>query len=171
MASVFKLWASLRIRDILHWQETWADNALHGYKSERRAEDVGMDFSMTVESALADGSDLVGMSIDWSKYFDRVPQKLPSCWLRGKAYTLACCNRCMTRHVAKEFVASNGVTQFFPRKKLKTSRTSHNQVIAHRATWGPTRTNRPKEVSHHPFDTMGHASRVQPAKQQKQWHK
>ena len=64
----------LRIRDILHWQEKWADNALHGYRSERRAEDVWMDLSMTVESALAGGSDLVRMSIDWSKCFDRVPQ-------------------------------------------------------------------------------------------------
>ena len=34
-----------------------------------------MDMSMIVESALADGSDLVGMSIDWSECFDRVPQK------------------------------------------------------------------------------------------------
>ena len=33
----------------------------------RRAEDVWMDISRTVES---DGSDLVGMSIDWSKCFD-----------------------------------------------------------------------------------------------------
>ena len=74
MAPVYRLWASLRFRDILHWQEKWADNALHGYRPGRRAEDVWMDLSMTVESALADGSDLVGMSIDWSKCFDRVPQ-------------------------------------------------------------------------------------------------
>ena len=70
MASVCRLWASLRIRDILHWQEKWADNALHGYRPRRRAEDVWMDISMTVESAFADGSDLVGMSTDWSKCFD-----------------------------------------------------------------------------------------------------
>ena len=29
-----------------------------------------MDLSLSVESALVDGSDLVGMSIDWSKYFE-----------------------------------------------------------------------------------------------------
>ena len=33
-----------------------------------------MDLALAVESALVDGSDLVGMSIDWSKHFDRVPQ-------------------------------------------------------------------------------------------------
>ena len=42
---------------------------LHFYRLGRRAEDVSMDLSMIVESALADGSDLVGMSIDWSKCF------------------------------------------------------------------------------------------------------
>ena len=66
MASVYRLWASLRIRDMLHWQEKLADNALHGYRPGRRAEDVWMDLSIIVESALADGSDLVGMSIESS---------------------------------------------------------------------------------------------------------
>ena len=76
MASVYRLWASLRVRDIMHWQEEWADTALYGYRLGRRAEDVWMDLSLSVESALIDGSDLVGMSIDWSKCFDRVPQSI-----------------------------------------------------------------------------------------------
>ena len=33
-----------------------------------------MDLSLSVESALVDGADLVGMSINWSTCFDRVPQ-------------------------------------------------------------------------------------------------
>ena len=54
MASVYRLWAS---------------------QTRRRAEDVWMDLSLSVESALVDGSDLVGVSIVWSKcFFDRVPQ-------------------------------------------------------------------------------------------------
>ena len=32
MASVYRLWASLRIRNIMHWQEKWADTALPGYR-------------------------------------------------------------------------------------------------------------------------------------------
>ena len=46
-----------------------------------------MDLSLSVESALVDCSDLVGMSIDWSKCFDGVPYESPSSSLRGKAYT------------------------------------------------------------------------------------
>ena len=40
MASVCRLWASMRIRDIIHWQDKWADMALHGNMLGRRAEDV-----------------------------------------------------------------------------------------------------------------------------------
>ena len=46
----------------MHWQEKWADTALHGYRPGRPAEDVWMDLSLSVESALVDGSDLVGIS-------------------------------------------------------------------------------------------------------------
>ena len=35
-----------------------------------------MDSSMIVESAFVDGSDFVGMSIDWSKCCDRLPLKI-----------------------------------------------------------------------------------------------
>ena len=35
-----------------------------------------MDLSLFVESALVDGSYSVGMPIDWSKCFDRVPQEI-----------------------------------------------------------------------------------------------
>ena len=80
MASVYLQWAAMRIRDIIHWQGKWADTALHGYRAGRRAEDVGMDLAWSVESALVNVSDLVGMSIDWSKYFGRIP--------RGTAFKL-----------------------------------------------------------------------------------
>ena len=51
----------------MHWQEKWADNALHGYRPGRRAEDVWMDIALSVGSALVDGPNLMGMTIDWSK--------------------------------------------------------------------------------------------------------
>ena len=64
----------MRIRDIIHSARNMADTALHGYRPGRRAEDVRMDLGLVVESALVDGSDLVGMSIDWSTCFDTVSQ-------------------------------------------------------------------------------------------------
>ena len=126
MASVYRLWASLRIRDIMLWQEKWANTALHGYRLGRRAEGVWMDLSLSVEAAPVDGSDVVGMSIDWSKCFDRVSQGIafqlaekqglhPRVLqpLRGMYREL---RRwfVMAGHVGKEFAASNGVIQGCP---------------------------------------------------------
>ena len=45
-----------------------------------------------MESALVDGSDLVGMLIDWSKCFDKVPQGIALEFAERQAYTRACFN-------------------------------------------------------------------------------
>ena len=85
-----------------------------------------MDLSMTVESELADGSDLVDMSIDGSKCFDRDPQGIafqlaerqglrPRVLqpLRG-IYRELRRRFVMAGPVEKEFVASNSVIQGCP---------------------------------------------------------
>ena len=101
----------------MHWKETWTDTALHGYRPGRRAEDVWMDLSLFVESALVDGSDLV-VSIDWSKCS-------PSSSLRGKAlhprmlqplrgmYRDWRRRFVMAGHVAKEFAVRESVCPMY----------------------------------------------------------
>lgn len=83
-----------------------------------------MDLSLSVESALVDGSDLVGMSIDWSKCFDRVTQGTQLAERQGQHPRVLQPLRGMYRqlrrrfvmagHVEKKFVASNGVIQGCP---------------------------------------------------------
>ena len=116
------LMASVRVRDIIHWQEC-ADTALYGYRPGRRAEDVWIDLSLTVEPALVDGSDLMDMSIDCSKCFDRVPQGIDFQLAERQGIHLRVLQplRGMHRelrrrfvvagHVGKEFEASNGIIQ------------------------------------------------------------
>ena len=126
MASVYRLWASF---------EGSSHNTLAGKLAAprcmvtglgRRAEDVWMDLALAVESALVDGSDLVGMSIDWSKIFDRVPQGIafqlaerqgihPRVLqpLRGM-YREMQRRLVMGGHVGKELAASNGIIQGCP---------------------------------------------------------
>ena len=104
----------------------WDDIASYGNRPGRRSEDVWMDLSLSVESALGDCSNLVGMSIDWSKCFDRVPQGIafqlaerqglhPRVLqpLRGMYRELRR-RFVVAGHVEKEFVASNGVIQGRP---------------------------------------------------------
>ena len=85
-----------------------------------------MDLSMSVESALVHGSDLVGMSIDWSECFDRVPKGIafklaerqglhPRVLQRMRGMYRELRRRfVMAGHVEKEFVASNGFIQGCP---------------------------------------------------------
>ena len=85
-----------------------------------------MDFELAVTSALVDGSDLVGMSIDWSKCVDRVPQGIafklaerqgahPRVLqpLRGMCRELRM-RFVMAGHVGTELAASNGIIQGCP---------------------------------------------------------
>ena len=53
-----------------------------------------MDLSLSVESVLVDGSDLVGVSIDGANASTESHKASPSSSLRDKIYTLACCNGC-----------------------------------------------------------------------------
>ena len=112
--------ASVRVRDIIHWQEC-ADTALYGYRPGRRAEDMWIDLSLPVEPALVDGSDLIGLSIDCSKCFDRVPRGIDFQLAERQGIHLRVLQplRGMYRelrrrfvvasHVGKEFEASNGI--------------------------------------------------------------
>ena len=62
-----------------------------------------MDLSLSVESALVYGSDLVGMSVDWSNCFDRVPQRIAfQLAERQGLHTLECCNLCVACTVSCE---------------------------------------------------------------------
>ena len=85
MASVYSLWALMRIRDFKHWQEKWADTALRGCRPKRLAEDEWIDLALA--STLVDGSELVGVSIDWSKCFARVSQGIAPKLLERQRHT------------------------------------------------------------------------------------
>ena len=82
-----------------------------------------MDLSLSVESALIDDCDLMDMSIDWSKCFDRGPQGIAFQLTERQGihprmlrdmYRELRRKFVMTGHVRKEFAASNGIIQVCP---------------------------------------------------------
>ena len=93
-----------------HWHEKWADTALHGHRRGRRAGVVWMHLSLSVKSALVNGSDLMGMSIDWNVTFQVA-------WMQGihPRVLQPVCGRyrelrrwfVMAGHVGRKFAASN----------------------------------------------------------------
>jgi len=73
MPVVYRLWAATRVKGVLRWQETWLAEELHGFRPAHGAEDVWWVLAVKLEQALLSGQELSGMSLDYSKCFDRVP--------------------------------------------------------------------------------------------------
>ena len=40
MSVVYRLWAAVRVADVMTWQESWISEELHGFRRSHRAEDV-----------------------------------------------------------------------------------------------------------------------------------
>ena len=75
-SSVYRLWASARVRSIQKWQETWVHKDQHGFRPRHGAHNVLFDICTQLEDALSGGEPLYGLALDFAKCFDRVPQKL-----------------------------------------------------------------------------------------------
>ena len=75
MSTLYRLWSAIRVNSVLQWQEGWASPALMGFRNLLGCEDVFWQMGLDIESALLQGSRLCGLSIDFSKAFDRVPRE------------------------------------------------------------------------------------------------
>ena len=73
MSVVYRAWASARLRQAISWQEEWIQDGQHGFCTGHGPEDVWWKLAVQVERALLEGSDLAGVSLDYSKCFDRIP--------------------------------------------------------------------------------------------------
>eukprot|EP00660_Eupelagonema_oceanica_P019557 gene19557-biopygen9319 len=62
------------MRAVRAWQEEWVAKGQHGYRPLHGTEDVYWALALRLEEALLRGEPLVGLSLDWSKCFDRLPQ-------------------------------------------------------------------------------------------------
>lgn len=72
MSVVYRAWASTRLRDVISWQEKWIQECQHGFRTGHGPEDVWWKLAVQVGRALLEGSDLAGISLDYSKCFDRI---------------------------------------------------------------------------------------------------
>ena len=76
MSVVYRAWAATRLRELVAWQEQWIPDELHGFRPVHSAEDVWWPLALKVERALLEGSGLCGVSLDYSKCFDRIPMDI-----------------------------------------------------------------------------------------------
>ena len=120
MASVYRLWASLRVRDIIRWQEnrltprcmvTGAEHVLRacGWVSRCPWNPLWL-MALICWVCRSTGANVL----------TKFRKELPSGWLRGKANILACCKHRELRIIfvmagqGQESAASNGIIQGCP---------------------------------------------------------
>eukprot|EP00973_Karenia_brevis_P057067 7939634-Karenia_brevis.AAC.1 len=76
MSVIYRLWAAVRLRDVIVWQELWVNKAQHGARPGHSTEDVSWTLALRVEHALLTGSPLYGVNLDYRKCFDSLPHAI-----------------------------------------------------------------------------------------------
>eukprot|EP00660_Eupelagonema_oceanica_P019398 gene19398-biopygen2095 len=76
MSPVYRLWAAARLRDMIPWQERWIARGQKGYRPGHSCADVYYEIMLRVEEATLSGRPFGGMSYDYRKCFDLVPQDI-----------------------------------------------------------------------------------------------
>ena len=71
---VYRLWAGVRLADAIAWQESWAHPAAFGFRQARGALDGAGVTQVLLEMCHLRGWAVVGMSINYVKCFDLIPQ-------------------------------------------------------------------------------------------------
>ena len=74
LSMVYWLWAGTRLRDVLLWQEAWAHPEAYGFRPCRGAIDRAGVTAVLLELARLKGWNLAGLSLDYVKCFDIIPQ-------------------------------------------------------------------------------------------------
>ena len=111
MPIVYRLWAAHRVRQVLQWQESWLSSKLHGFRPAHGAQDVWWAMAVKLEHALLSGEELSGISLDYSKCFDRVPIEIvfkvaEQCGMDGGILRAM---RAMYKQLRRRFVLNGGV--------------------------------------------------------------
>ena len=74
LSMVYRLWAGLRLVDAIVWQVSWAHPAAFGFRPARSALDRAAVTQVLLELCRLRGWAAAGMSIDYVKCFDLIPQ-------------------------------------------------------------------------------------------------
>ena len=74
LSMVYRLWAGVRLVDAIAWQEAWAHPAAFGFRPARSALDGAAVTQVLLELCRLRGWAVAGMSIDYVKCFDLIPQ-------------------------------------------------------------------------------------------------
>jgi len=75
-SAVYRLWAAVRLRDAMKWQEGWIHQGQHGFRAKHSTLDVFWEMGLRVEQAMLNDEDFSGLVLDYAKCFDKLPHKI-----------------------------------------------------------------------------------------------
>lgn len=77
-STIYRLWASVRLNDVIVWQEKWIKSNQNGFRPRKSTSHVTLRIALEIEESLLGDSSkpLRGIALDYMKCFDRVPQGL-----------------------------------------------------------------------------------------------
>ena len=73
LSVIYRLWASVRLKELMIWQESWAHPSQTGFRSSLECSDSLYPLALDVERALLEGRELAGCFLDFEKAFDLLP--------------------------------------------------------------------------------------------------
>jgi hypothetical protein len=76
LSAIYRLWAGVRLRDVIVWQEAWIHPNAYGFRRGKGTGDAYSLLAAIVELARLRGEDLDVVGLDYVKCFDRVPQEV-----------------------------------------------------------------------------------------------
>eukprot|EP00660_Eupelagonema_oceanica_P019203 gene19203-biopygen19823 len=76
MSPVYRLWAATRLREMIRWQERWIARGQKGFRQGYACSDVYYEIALQIEEAILCGKPLGGISWDYRKCFDLIPQEI-----------------------------------------------------------------------------------------------
>ena len=65
MSVIYRLWAAVRLKDVMVWQEEWMRPVQHGARKLHGTEDVFWALALRVEHSVLTGTPLYGVSLDY----------------------------------------------------------------------------------------------------------
>ena len=130
MSTVYRLWAATRMQELIEWQKSWIPTHVASYRPDMGCEDIWLTEALRVEHALLTGEGLAGISLGFSKAFDRLPHDVllnmaaTMCMdpdiLRGLRGMYGQLRRAFKvgQHIGKTFQSTNGILQGCPMSVL-----------------------------------------------------
>ena len=91
LSMVYRLWAGARLWEVMWWQEAWVQPRAYGFRLARGAVDAATVTQVLLELARLKGWRLEGLSLDYVKCFDLIPQAVVLRIARELALTKGCC--------------------------------------------------------------------------------